>query len=379
MANYLFCLFVQNVVLPIILFGCKLSIFSQCNLKTLLFDLGIALRPTGFSLVYFGFLCLLPYVPVVQKKSLKGTSDSFHRLTSITFSTFPSSGITGVYFHILIWCCTIIVLSQVMIQIAWLLKDNWNISDDEFPKLLRYIGFVPLRGFKYVIKLVLNSISFYSFHERFIEICRWVMPDVFAFISSIAFFTSLKKISRGRKPEQEYLKSISIEPAEEKTDPNKAGHKNDSSIFQHYESLKAFKIGKFASIIALCFAGIVEPSASNGVYFLSFLSLSTCLACNRKLHKKFAILLMMNSILVILHLSAIILYQTPWMQDQFDENSWICRISGLIKIFTYTGKMQDQMNFNSQLDWDHYMNPIILIVTYSIITSTALFILVNFL
>lgn len=141
---------------------------------------------------------------------------------------------------------------------------------------------------------------------------------------------------------------------------------------------KKFKlVGISTSLLFLCLAGSVQPSLINGVYFLSFLIFSTWLSINRELGKKFSFLLKKLSVLLMFHLVAIALYQTPFFQAFVGEKRNTIRMLGLSKIYSNHQELHRSFVFNSDLNLDAYLNPFILMATYLIITSTSRFILVT--
>lgn len=152
--------------------------------------------------------------------------------------------------------------------------------------------------------------------------------------------------------------------------------KNDIELSEiRYKKFKLFGIS--SSLLFLCLAGSVQPSLINGVYFLSFLIFSTWLSRNRELGKKFSYFLKKLSVLLMFHLVAIALYQTPFLEAIVGEKKSILRMLGLSKIYTNHQELRTGFVFNSNLNLDAYLNPFILMATYLTITSTSRFILVT--
>lgn len=209
-------------------------------------------------------------------------------------------------------------------------------------------------------------------HFRPIDISHWILPDIVAFIFSLVVSSILKKISKSRKSEDEKLKTIFV-------DRSSIEHRRRQSsrrmTFAQFEKLKVF--GVFSSLASLCVAGSLQPSAINAIYFLTFLASSTWLAFNRELNKMFAIILRCVSIVQLLHIVAFILYQTPWFQEIIDDNSMAFRVSGILKIFSNSDRSQHTLNFNANMNFDVYLNPLALMSSYLIIVSTSNFLLVT--
>lgn len=54
MANFFICQLFQRVILPIVLVTCA------------------AFRPIGYSFIYLGFACALPYIPIARERKSNG-------------------------------------------------------------------------------------------------------------------------------------------------------------------------------------------------------------------------------------------------------------------------------------------------------------------
>lgn len=143
---------------------------------------------------------------------------------------------------------------------------------------------------------------------------------------------------------------------------------------ESYKRLRDF--GKYSSIAALCFAGAVEPSILNGIYFGCFLYFSTWLAFNQELHRRFGIALTVISLILAFHICALILFQLPWFQNLTEEGFWVQRLFSLKAIYKDT--KQSNLVFVANMTLDHYLNPLVLVVTYQVITLESRFISVSF-
>lgn len=200
------------------------------------------------------------------------------------------------------------------------------------------------------------------------EVLQWLVPDIVALLMSTFLFTILKSFCKGRKDEQDHLKTVLSEKS--KKDTKKL---SDEMTIAQYKKIR--ELGKFSSIAALGLAGVVLPSIVNGIYFIGFLSFSTWLACNRELHKKFAVTLKVLSYILAVHIFSVIFFQIPWFQNLIEEGNWISLVLGLSAIFKTT--KESPLVFDPSLKLDNYLNPFILVATYFVITSTSVFILVS--
>ena len=197
-------------------------------------------------------------------------------------------------------------------------------------------------------------------------------------LTSVFVAISIKKASRERKDEVDHLKTVTTRTSLgiiQRHQPQEPMTK------KQYKTLKM--IGILSSLASLCLAGVVQPSFLNGIYFVLFIVLTTWFSCNRRFGKKFAILLRVVSGLLMIHITGIILCQIPIFQNSIDENSFGFRILGLTKIYVpeplskfNPRKTLNLLNFRTDLDFDVYLNPFILMTTYFVISSTSFFILV---
>lgn len=94
------------------------------------------------------------------------------------------------------------------------------------------------------------------------------------------------------------------------------------SNFHHILSLFS---AIFCSMTILLFAATLQPSVPSAVYFVVFLLTATIWATNKEIDRGFAIICRLLAALLILHISAILAYQTPWPQEYLDVNSTVIR------------------------------------------------------
>ncbi|CAO1375472.1 unnamed protein product [Diamesa hyperborea] len=312
MANYIVCLIIQRLVLPILLTTCCL------------------LRPVGLSLPYLLFLFYLPFVPVASNRSFKGH--------------------TGYYLKILLFFSVILCLVQVAFQILLVVLGNDLVQKCEFLELLlRHVGLVRLDNLD-VISLI-----------------QWLAPEIVMFVGSIVVFIVLKKASGAS------VTSLNGGDPLEAGIPPIADNIPELST----EKWKLFVgVGKVLSLLALCLTGALQPSIPSAIYFIVFLGAATWWGCNKELERVFAIVLRVTLVFLGLHITAFLGYQNPWPQELLTPNSTIPRILGFSAIYSSScgGNESDIriIDFDSNLDLDHYLSPISLIICYFILSITSI-------
>ncbi|XP_070500560.1 piezo-type mechanosensitive ion channel component isoform X4 [Chironomus tepperi] len=320
MANYIVSLIVQRLILPILLSTCCL------------------LRPVAISLPYLLFLFYLPFIPVANYRSIKGH--------------------TGIYLALLISVSVLLCLAQIGFQIFLAVVGNDVIAKCEFLEiLLRHVGFVRLDN--------LDVLS----------IIQWLAPEVIAFFGSIIVTIILRRSS-----------AVNVQALD--TDTNNEGTSNNQSPPTqqlpdvHEIGLEKWRIlvkaGKILSLLSLCATGALQPSALSVIYYLVFLGSATWWAMNKQLERAFAIVLRIVIVFMMLHIIAFLGYQNPWPQEFLEPNTTLPRVLGFPAIYTSSCDNATDIriiNFNEDLDLDHYLNPIALIICYLVVTLTSIILL----
>ncbi|XP_025831153.1 piezo-type mechanosensitive ion channel component [Agrilus planipennis] len=139
-------------------------------------------------------------------------------------------------------------------------------------------------------------------------------------------------------------------------------------------SLRDSCVGRYATLLLLCLAAVMRPSVEGGLYFLAFLASATWWACYKELQKGFAIVLRILMVIIFVHIFCIYLFQLQWPQEYLDGNSTYARYFELSPLISVD--CDDPRVFIwSDLKWDSYWNPIILLILYFVAggESTLLF------
>lgn len=102
------------------------------------------------------------------------------------------------------------------------------------------------------------------------------------------------------------------------------------SLFLHTFGLFTFCVlAVFCAMATLLFAATLQPSVPSAVYFIIFLLTATVWASYKDIDRGFAILCRILAALLVIHISALLAYQTPWPQDYLDANNTIIRYVNL--------------------------------------------------
>lgn len=96
-----------------------------------------------------------------------------------------------------------------------------------------------------------------------------------------------------------------------------------SYTLQNYLMLKRAAI--FLAMAALLFAATLRPSVPSAIYFLFFLITATVWSLNKEIDRGFAVICRFLLFILIVHISALFAYQTPYPQEVLDANATVIR------------------------------------------------------
>lgn len=92
---------------------------------------------------------------------------------------------------------------------------------------------------------------------------------------------------------------------------------------QNYLLLKRAAV--LLAMASLLFAATLRPSVPSAIYFLFFLITATVWALNKEIDRGFAIICRLLLLVLIVHISALLAYQTPYPQEILDANNTLIR------------------------------------------------------
>lgn len=75
----------------------------------------------------------------------------------------------------------------------------------------------------------------------------------------------------------------------------------------------------------ILFAAYLQPSVPGAIYFIAFLLTATVWASFKEINRCFAIICRLLCGLLVVHITALLAYQTPWSQEILDANNTIIR------------------------------------------------------
>ena len=139
------------------------------------------------------------------------------------------------------------------------------------------------------------------------SILRTVLPDVIAFIMSLATFIVCYKGLAGRAPDEEELLDTSRTWTK----------RRQAAVFS--------TLGNLLVALLLAASGIMHPSLLSSVYFVAFVAMATWWSCYRTFGNKFGVVRVLLLVYSGLHLVALYLYQFQTAQWMLDHESLLAR------------------------------------------------------
>lgn len=95
------------------------------------------------------------------------------------------------------------------------------------------------------------------------------------------------------------------------------------------------------------------------------------------IYRNFGILLKIISWYQMFHIALFISYQNPWLQEFLPEGNLTTRLLGLYEIFNGNQDSLNELQIKNNLRYDQMLNPIVLLITYLIISFSSDIILVQ--
>ncbi|XP_054741446.1 piezo-type mechanosensitive ion channel component isoform X2 [Anastrepha obliqua] len=306
------CLAVQYVVVPTVLV------------------LAALFRPAGISFVYLLMFFITPFIPIANSRNFKSS--------------------VGPFFIILIALCSLLLLCHVVLQVTIIaMKIESIFAMCSFTQqLLRHIGFINLQ----------------NLHP--IAAAEWHSPDLLVFITVVASFVIIKKLSQTPPPITLQLEigeaiPIPMRPTDDSIGPD------DEAFFDGL-----IRISPLFCLAMLFVISILRPSAPAGFYFLIFLLSGSYWATYNSLRRGFSVLLRFLMLVIALHSVCIVAYQTPWAQHYLSSDNLIARLIGLEPLVLSSCDRDIRvMSYNLKYSFDSFILPILMLLTYFVLALTA--------
>ncbi|XP_077982492.1 piezo-type mechanosensitive ion channel component 2-like [Glandiceps talaboti] len=267
-------------------------------------------RYNFFSFLYFTCLLVLPLLPSPTKESMQGH--------------------TGRFLKTIVILTSIIVGAQVTFQVVLLALQpygHWLEYCSTLEKALRQIGFQRL-------------------DIPVVDAIRAVAPDVSMCIISIIVYAVCYKLTKNERSRSETGTTV---------------HRRTTQ-----RTVAMDLLWSFTTCFLTALAGIILPSVTSSVYFITFLIVVSWWSCYNSWGRKLVYVRIVMLTYCGAHLVALYLYQFQFFQTALHPDSLYARLFGLTAIITYDKTCAEPyiLHVNTALEWPVYVNPIILFVYY---------------
>ncbi|XP_066575227.1 piezo-type mechanosensitive ion channel component 2 isoform X2 [Amia ocellicauda] len=328
-------------------------------------------RFNGLSFVYLIYLLLIPLFSEPTKTTMQGHTGRL--LKSLCFTS-----LTFLLLHIIF---------QITINslLAWN-KIESNFSCSSWEKSIRQIGFESVRGAD-----AGNGI-------------RVFIPDIGMFIAGLSTWLLCRSLVQ--KPAKEDMAQYNTDFESDEQDPEKLEmddelmfeedfepdgvceiHDEDLEEEEEQEESRKMKLlrqiagvaskvkeiignlittaGNVVVTILLGLTGIMLPSVTSATYFLVFLGLCTWWSLCRTFDTLiFSCLCVLMAIFSAGHLVVLYLYQFQFFQEVVPSNDSYISYFGISPAIQTNCSYTWKMVYNYNLEWYHYVNPIMILVLY---------------
>ncbi|XP_070575876.1 piezo-type mechanosensitive ion channel component 2-like isoform X5 [Ptychodera flava] len=265
-------------------------------------------RYNFFSFLYFTCFLVLPLLPSPSKESMKGH--------------------TGRFLKTILIISSIIVGIQLVFQIVLLALQpygHWLEFCSTTEKVLRQIG---------LQRLDIPAV----------DAVRAVAPDCLMFVVSIIVYVVCYKLTK-----------------------NDNSRDATNTVVQRRTKQKSLVVDllwSFSSCFLTALAGIILPSVTSSVYFVTFLVVVTWWCFYKNWGRKLVYVRIVMLTYCGAHLVALYLYQFQFFQSTLHPKSLYARLFGLTAIVIYDCDTPYQLQLDTELDWPVYVNPVVLLIYY---------------
>ncbi|XP_050729555.1 piezo-type mechanosensitive ion channel component-like isoform X3 [Eriocheir sinensis] len=280
-----------------------------------------------FSLMSLAYLVMVMVVPL---------------LPAPTFYTMR--GHTGRFLRVLVGLSIVNFLLQFTFQIVLLSLPPYGsfLTPCEFLEtLMRHLGVVRLD------------------HVSEEDGSRWLLPECILVVFSPGVLVACLKLTTHASP---HLHLPAHDPAAET-------HKNIG-----LRILNA--VGTYLAVAVIGAAGVMVPSLPSAIYFLVFVVTATYCSLNNPLGRRFGYVCRGVMVVAGVHVLSLYVYQTQWAQEYLPPASLAARLLGMTALVG-TDCTDPRSAPLSTDEWSRFLNPVLLLVLYYVLSFESQFLLSN--
>nr|XP_006818270.1 PREDICTED: piezo-type mechanosensitive ion channel component 2-like [Saccoglossus kowalevskii] len=266
-------------------------------------------RYNAFSFIYFTCFLVLPLLPSPSRESMQGH--------------------TGRFLKTLLILTSIILGAQLVFQIVLLVLQPYG----------HWLEFCS------TLETALRQVGLQRLDIPVLDAVRAIAPDVLMFTVSLIVYIACYKLTRNTP-----------RPT---SSSNTTVHRKTSQM-----SFAMDLLWSFTTCFLTALAGIILPSVTSSVYFLTFLVVVSWWSCYKHWGRKLVYVRIVMLTYCGAHLVALYLYQFQFFQQALPAKSLYSRLFGLTAIIIYDCDCPYKLLLDTTLKWPAYVNPVILLVYY---------------
>ncbi|XP_036605792.1 piezo-type mechanosensitive ion channel component 2-like [Trichosurus vulpecula] len=126
--------------------------------------------------------------------------------------------------------------------------------------------------------------------------------------------------------------------------------------------------GKVLVTLLLGLSGIIYPSLTSAVYFVTFLGICSWWSCHREVGTlAFSTMCVSLAIFTAGHIGSLYLYQLPYFQDLVPPEDIYARLLGMTAVIKTNRTESWKLHIHPELSWPEFANPLILLLSYYVL------------
>lgn len=175
--------------------------------------------------------------------------------------------------------------------------------------------------------------------------------DFLVLFTSLGVFLTCEKLQETSEPvlaNQEQLENSDVQKQ-----PVRRRKKQKSELL--------YWTGEVLVLVFLAGAGILHPSLTSAVYFLTFLAVCTWISCNQKIGKKYLYTKIPLLVFCALHFILLYLYQLDYAQEILSAKSLMARLLGLTDLVDHS---KPKTLIFRKFAWPVYVSPFVILSLY---------------
>ncbi|XP_041980305.1 piezo-type mechanosensitive ion channel component isoform X3 [Aricia agestis] len=270
--------------------------------------LSIALRPFGLSLIYLLLYLIAPFPQVPDSHTFKGWRGKFLLLNIV------------------------VSVLLLLVHAAWhsvlAAFGSYGSLLEQYPiiqEIGQNLGLVSYRGIDPLMAV------------------HFLAPELIMTFASLVVYLVVRKLLVGT-PDDEVVKKDS----------------------KHQSFPLLTSAGKYIALCLIMFSGIMRPSVTSGIYYLTWMGAATAWALGKPLERGFAVVSRCLMAIMAAHVAVQLVYQCSWLIDIYPPDNDFARYFGLTKLVILNETLPSTFVYEVSEDhmWATLASPFVILVAY---------------